>query len=279
MPLRNRIRTTLRKLPPPRDRAAIEAARAVRTLVTGKAEPRVVPLERRIEAAFASGRPKRIAKVLSELHELQARVEHLASPPSTPADVRLSETSGAQSLQFMIDLLPHIQKLIGTYPRGHRFTVLDVGPGTGLGTELLAELYSSGRLGYRMKVSVIDISATFRNYLRAVAPRVRFTLGDVFDHTRRYDIVIASHVIEHVDDPVAFCQRLQELARIAVFVVAPFNEPADKLTRGHINVIDEATVTALKPTSHVLVNSVSWGAMFDPPYEMLIAELPGMAEA
>ncbi len=179
----------------------------------------------------------------------------------------------------MIELLPHIQKLIGSYPRKTRFTVLDVGPGTGLGTELLAELYSKGRLGYRMKVSAIDISTTFRNYLWAVAPRVPFIQGDVFKLESRYDIVIASHVIEHVEDPVAFCERLQELARIAVFIVAPYDEPADNLTRGHVSVIDEAMVAAMKPTSHVLINSVCWGSMFDPPYEMLIAELPGRAEA
>jgi 2-polyprenyl-3-methyl-5-hydroxy-6-metoxy-1,4-benzoquinol methylase len=179
----------------------------------------------------------------------------------------------------MIDLLPHLQRLLAEHPRGRTFDVLDVGPGTGLGTALLASMYRRGRLGYRMNVTALDISPAYQHYIPAITPYVPFVREDVFDHDRTYDIVIASHVIEHIEDPVPFVRRLQELARLAVFVVAPFNEPADNLTTGHVGVIDEALVTELDPTEWSTMHSVSWGAFMDPPYEMLIARLPGRATA
>lgn len=277
MSFRTKVRAVLGKLlPPPRDKAVIDAARALKMLLTGKPGAKA-PVERKIEAAFASGDPDQIARSLKDMHALQARVERLATPPRSPAGVRISETSGAQSLQFMVDLLPHIQKLIGTYPRKTKFTVLDVGPGLGTGTELLAQMYSRVRLGYRMKVTAIDITTAFRDYLLAIAPRVTFVHGDVFEREEKYDIIIASHVIEHVPDPIGFSKRLQELANIAVFVAAPYDEPADKLIPGHIQVIDDAVIDALKPTSYELVHSASWGAEHDPPYKMVIAQLPGLA--
>jgi SAM-dependent methyltransferase len=231
----------------------------------------------RLEKAFESGDEKRIGAALAELHAVRARAEELASPAWVPEGVRLSETYGIHSMQFMIDLLPSIQKLLAQYPRGHSFDVLDVGPGTGHGTALLASLYRQPNLGYRMNVSGLDISRLYQRYIPTITEYVPFIRADVFSHEGTYDIVIASHVIEHLADPIPFCRRLQELARLAVFIVAPFKEPADNLTKGHVGVIDDDIVKQLDPDTFTVTNSVSWGAFHDPPYEMLIAQLPGKA--
>jgi SAM-dependent methyltransferase len=277
VPIKTKIKSGVRRLPPPLANAAIKTARKLQSTPKDRRPPSDA-LRDRLDEAFASKSPKAIDAVLTELHALQAHAERLASPPATPDNVRISETSGVQSLQFMVDLLPYLQKKLATYPRGRSFDVLDIGPGTGMGTALLAQLYSPpARLGYKMNVKAVDISPLYSDYIRVISPRVPFLKDDIFTHSPRYDFVIASHVIEHVPDPVAFCHRMQELAREAVYVLCPFNEPADKLTKGHVNVIDAATVEAMKPTWHLEVNSVSWGAFMDPPYEMLIAELPGLA--
>jgi hypothetical protein len=42
-------------------------------------------------------------------------------------------------------------------------------------------------------------------------------------------------------------------------------------------VIDDDLVEQLAPEQVTVTNSVSWGAFADPPYEMLIARLPGKA--
>lgn len=247
-----------------------------RTTPAPAAAPAARPdLRVRIDRAFESGKPARINAVLKELHELREHALELASPPGV--ELPVAGASGTQSLQFMVDLLPHLQKALAEHPRGSRLDVLDVGPGSGLGTALLAEMYQKRRLGYRLKVTALDIVPSFEWYLKATTPRVRFVQEDLFDHAGRYDIVIASHVIEHVPDPLPLIRRMQDVARHAVFVVAPFKEPADNLTQGHVNVIDEAFVEAMEPLEWTTMHSASWGAAMDPPYEMLIARLPGRA--
>lgn len=183
-----------------------------------------------------------------------------------------------KSAQYMIDLLPHVQRALAEHPRGTTFTVLDVGPGNGHGTALLAALYRQGRLGYRMQVTALDIDARYGRYLRTISPYVRFVREDLFEHDATYDFVVSSHVIEHVPDPVGFSRRMQELARHAVFVAAPYREPADDLTAGHISVIDESVVDKLDATEVTVFHSVSWGAFKEPPYESVIARLPGLAD-
>ena len=75
-------------------------------------------------------------------------------------------------MQFMIDLLPFLQRYLASTPRGRVVDVLDVGPGNGHGTALLSSLYMN-RLGYRMRVTATDIVDHYHDYIRAIAPQVR----------------------------------------------------------------------------------------------------------
>jgi SAM-dependent methyltransferase len=251
-----------------------------RVRLPGSSAPRIdsgPDVRKLLDAAYASGSDRQIKAAIAELHALQAHAEKLASPEWVPDDVRLSETYGVQSVHFMIDLLPHLQRVMAQYEKGHWFEVLDVGPGTGHGTAALAAMYREPNLGYRMNVTALDISTLYKYYLPTISPYVNFVQADVFKHKKTYDIVIASHVIEHLTDPIPFCRRLQDIAAKAVFIVAPFKEPADALTRGHAGVIDDDTVAALAPDSYSVVHSAAWGAFKNPPYQMLIAQLAGRA--
>ncbi len=67
------------------------------------------------------------------------------------------------------------------------------------------------------------------------------------------------------------------MARLAVFVSAPYNEPAEGITKGHVNIIDEATVAQLGADDVTIMKSASWGPFKDPPYDSVIARLPGLA--
>jgi hypothetical protein len=187
--------------------------------------------------------------------------------------------AGVQAKQYMIELLPHVQRHLATYERGRELSLLDVGPGTGHGTELLASMYASGELGYRLVVTTVDVDDSYQRYIRVIGRHIDHRIGNIYTMNETYDLVTASHVIEHVLQPLQFCRRLQELARGAAFIVAPFNEPRDRLTVGHRNVIDHAFLEELQPRWYEIVHSPGWGAFFDPPYEMLIAELTGAATA
>ena len=266
--------------------------RAARRLVSGtpspvarsgrrsrKAPRPVVAMTRRIDKAFASGRPRAQVAAAREVHELVAHTRLLASPAdSRDPDKPLGAQRGVRSMQYMIELLPHIQRLVAEQPRGTVLRVVDIGPGTGHGTALLAELYDSGALGYRMKVTGLDIVDTWATYITTTFPNVRFVQADAYEHDRVYDIVLSTHAIEHIPDPVRFCRRMQEMARLAVFVSAPFNEPADRLTQGHINVIDDAFVAELDPVEAHVHQSACWGAFTTPRYDSITLRLEGLVE-
>lgn len=232
----------------------------------------------RLAAAQARGDQAAVNGLLEEYVAFAKQIEEMVSPENRRAKGRpLELVSGAQSKQFMADLLPTLQTYLREYPRGHVFDVLDVGPGTGHGSNLLASMYATAEFGYRMRVTALDISDTYRDYFRAVCRYVRFVHEDLNDHDRVYDIVLASHVIEHVPDPIPFCRLMQARSRGRVFVIAPFNEPADRLTPGHINVLDEEFLEELDPLEVDRVPSAAWGPWEEPPYEMFIAQLAPLA--
>lgn len=192
-------------------------------------------------------------------------------------DVHCDIRSGAQSKEFMRHLIDDIQAYFRAHPYGTKFTVLDVGPGTSEGSNLLGSLYRSRKLGYGAKVETIDIRSDYVPYAKIFAPHTRPFVGDVFDLDRVYDIVIASHVIEHVSNPVAFCRRLQAISKGIVLICAPFKEDRSMMTSGHINVFDQEFLDELGGDIRT-VRSAGWGQFMEPPYEMFIARLPGSAQ-
>jgi hypothetical protein len=137
--MRGTVVSIIRRLPPPLDKAAANALRSTRDRMragTRAVTPSTRPssdLRIRLEQAFESGDEKRIGAALAELHALRARAEELASPAWVPDGMRLSETIGIQSIQFMIDLLPSIQKLMAEHPRGRNSMCSTSGPGPASG--------------------------------------------------------------------------------------------------------------------------------------------------
>ena len=100
------------------------------------------------------------------------------------------------------------------------------------------------------RVTTVDIRDTYTNYIRVLCRYVtEHKVIDIFAMEQTYDIVMASHVIEHVPGPLAFCQRLQALSTGTVFVCAPYMEKRDKITRGHMNVFDDKFIeSSPRPT-------------------------------
>ena len=209
----------------------------------------------RLEQARSHGDAAASEALIAEYVTFAKAVEAAVSPERRRSKGRpLEIVNGAQSKQFMLDLLPTIQAFVREYPRGQVLDVLDVGPLTGHGTNLLASLYATAEFGYRMRVTTLDISDAYRDYIHAMCWYVSFVHGDLKDHTHVYDLVIACHAIEHVPDPLQFCRLLQERSRGGVFF-APYAEPADQLTPGYLNVLDDDFLYQLEPISVELAQS------------------------
>lgn len=234
-----------------------------------------------LESAVSRNDRSVALEMLKDYRQFVEQVEAAVSP-ATERRLRnrrpLALGPGVQSKQFMIDLLPSIQSFLNRHPRDSVFDVLDVGAGAGHGSNLLASLYATSELGYRLRVTALDINDVYELYIAAACRYVRFVKEDVFHIDRTFDVVLASHVIEHVAEPIAFCRQLQRVATGMVVIATPFKEPVEGRTKGHLHSFDESFVEELAPASFQVINSEAWGRFMAPPYEMLIAELDPLPE-
>jgi SAM-dependent methyltransferase len=87
--------------------------------------------------------------------------------------------------------------------------VLDVGCADGR----LLDWYKESRAGSRLETHGIELSETAADKARRRGHRVvtgRFEVDEELE-TGSFDLIVAAHVIEHVDDPTRFAQRTAEL--------------------------------------------------------------------
>jgi 2-polyprenyl-3-methyl-5-hydroxy-6-metoxy-1,4-benzoquinol methylase len=171
----------------------------------------------------------------------------------------LLEKSSQQSALFMVEIIPIIHKLYFDAPANIHKTVLDIGPQTFAGTELLQRLHGESTFcQLKLDVTGIDIHDKFDTFRRIIAPSTKFIKGNVFDLDREFDLIICSHVIEHVPDPIAFIARLKAISRDHLIVACPWNEEP-LTTKGHVNSIDKAFVRRTGATGLQISTNFMWG--------------------
>lgn len=116
----------------------------------------------------------------------------------------------------------HFRSVLGRLGGPGAVKVLDVGCGDGR----LLEWFSQSRDGRRIETHGIELDEAAAEVARRRGHRVvtgRFEVDDQLE-PGSFDVIFASHVIEHVDDPVAFARRAAELLRPGgLFVVSTPN--------------------------------------------------------
>lgn len=137
----------------------------------------------------------------------------------------------SQSVAFMVDLIPYFLDILRD-DDGHAYWIhepmllLDVGARTGAGSDLLGSMFFGGASRRRAVVDVLDLDPTFADYVRKTK---RFIRNYIVEDISRipagvYDYVFASHVIEHIPDPIPFCEELKRIAKKKVICYTPFDE-------------------------------------------------------
>jgi 2-polyprenyl-3-methyl-5-hydroxy-6-metoxy-1,4-benzoquinol methylase len=185
--------------------------------------------------------------------------------------------NGLQNRQFMFEILPYFQRWIQTLPLDTRLSAIDIGSSWGLGSNILAILYKRGYLGYKIYVTAFDIRSTYSPYVAAFCPHVNHVIGNIFTLKKTFDVVLCSHVIEHVENPVYFVKRLVEIAKKRVFLAAPYMEE-EPLASNHINIFDDKFLGAIGAARIEIVESVAWGLRSLQRKKMFIAKLTGNAQ-
>lgn len=150
----------------------------------------------------------------------------------------------AQSLSFYVDISHFLCERLLNSERP--LSLLDIGPRTGAGLAILRLLHHPmSYAGLKLDpVTGIDIDPMFRDAAVKSFPDIRALCGDAFALTEgKWDIVLSSHTIEHVDDPADFLKRMEERASRYVVVACPYEE--EDLIVWHKNRISYKLLSAL----------------------------------
>jgi len=196
-------------------------------------------------------------------------------PKSIPetVDPLMFERAWVQSRVFMIDIIKYLHTRLAHHSNLTK-TCLDVGPHLLGGTTLLKELHSPDSFTrLKLTVSALDIDDKFESKCKQIAPDLEYIVGDLYEIDRVFDIVIASHVLEHVPDPISFCKALQKRSRDIVIVACPWRE-FPLTTQGHINTIDKTLTRAVGARDLEVFSNFSWGL----DRECCLFWLPGLQD-
>jgi 2-polyprenyl-3-methyl-5-hydroxy-6-metoxy-1,4-benzoquinol methylase len=125
------------------------------------------------------------------------------------------------------------------YVRGPR--VLNVGVGYGVWCAGLAPLAEAGRA----EIVGVDRDGALVGHMRRRFPSIDYRVTRAEDLLDRdgFDTIVASHLLEHVDDPVALLRRWREMLRPggAVLVVVPNAQSVHRQLGVHMGLLGATT--------------------------------------
>jgi SAM-dependent methyltransferase len=108
----------------------------------------------------------------------------------------------------------------------------------------------------RLEVEALDVTPTRKRWIEAMAPNVGLRVADLFTlPSKAWDLVVCSHVVEHIDEPRPFIEKLQDVCRGFAFVYSPYNE--NPRIRPHKSTITKADYAGLPCELH-LIKSMGW---------------------
>jgi hypothetical protein len=151
-----------------------------------------------------------------------------------------------------------------------KVSVLDVGPATCTGTALMHNALNH-LLGVHVSFTGIDIVPDHQDFVVRHFPELRYIVGNIFKevHVGEYDIVLCSHSLEHVENPLHFIARCNALARKFCLFYVPYAEL--NLIEGHLTSIDDAFLARVPSLMWSLVTrSVGWQPASDPDPRVLM---------
>jgi len=198
-------------------------------------------------------------KAINALRIAKAEVLFEKNPKVPDKDLQFSIAFNfVQEMQFTIDALPEIQRILSAYPKDSNVKLLDFGPGFGAGANLLAQLYSSNFLACKLRVDALDIKPQRSRLARLLFPNVNYMTGMLEEYPDNYwQIIYCSNVIEHTTEPAALLRLLTKKAKDWVIVLAPYEERLP-LSPGHYSRITLETFKDYNPTILKTFLSPAW---------------------
>lgn len=166
----------------------------------------------------------------------------------------------SQGRMFAIDLINALKPELLALPAGSRLTLLDVGAGCGAGTAMLASCFSHPSLGFTITCDALDKIPEWAELFPVMYRNITMRTDSLYDvKDGSYDIVTASHVIEHIPrrDVAAFIRKLVSVARRLTVVICPWQE-ALPVHPAHEFSVDCDLIEEVRPDSFTVFRSLGW---------------------
>lgn len=146
-----------------------------------------------------------------------------------------------QTLVFYAQLLPVVYRC-GLSLAKTPLTVCDIGAATAAGTTLLHDVLNN-LMGLKVKLTAVDMEGRFLPYAQAKFEKIEYVVGDFLSLGRRFDIVVLSHTLEHIERHGSFVQNVLLNVDGFCIVFVPFEE--EHLIPGHVRSFSEADIAQL----------------------------------
>lgn len=203
--------------------------------------------------------PKATKSEIQEFHQEFDVIKQKTLGKLSEQFFAIDRKSVQQSRLFTVDIIPHIHRLFYNIPQGTVIDVLDVGIHSGAGTGLLADLHNKRSYNHlKMNVTGLDIVDNYQDYMQLCYPSFKFVKQDIFEipEDKTWDLVICSHVIEHLTDPTTFVEKLRKLTSKYAIIACPYNET--NLRKGHAQTIDSDFIAKLNPLEYHVYTNFCW---------------------
>jgi len=182
---------------------------------------------------------------------------------------------GPRLRELMIRLIGPIQQYLARSPMNTVFDVLDAECGFGHGTDLLASMYLTSTLGYRLRVVACCSDGQRLGYLNTMFRTFICVPQPLASIRRQFDLVLSPFGAQRYANVVQYLETLQGLARQRVFLIAPYAEPSNRLAAGHRSVIDDNLLTQVDAENVHIAVSPAWGRVEG--MKVVQFQLPGRA--
>ena len=169
------------------------------------------------------------------------------------------EYNNPQTLRFLIDAYPSLERIFSLFPRMGTVRLLDVGAAFGAAGGLLSQMHRSHFLGPKVVVDVLDVVDSRRDFIEMTYPLVGFLHSDIEDlpEDAMWDVVYCSNTIEHIDKPSEFINAIMKHTRSYAVFLAPYRE-ALPLSPDHRLQITEQTFDGFSVEHMEVFRSAAW---------------------
>lgn len=137
-----------------------------------------------------------------------------------------------QTQMFYSLLLKNLPSFVLKYIRKETKTINDIGCALGEGTLLIQKAFP------QQHVEGTDFSVTAINKAKENYPNLSFSVQDIKHIPQKYDVIIASNIIEHFQDPLLIIQKILEHTNSLAIIMLPFQEDNNHLGKEHFQSFD-----------------------------------------